>query len=243
MKPFIVAAAIGLVSLVAAAQEESRRTISVSGDAEVRVAPDEVILTLGIETSDMDLNTAKSENDRLASAVIGVAKQHGVEEKHLQTGHISIEPRYETEYARRNFLGYFVRKTIVVTLRDLNQFESLLSDALEAGTNYVHGIDFRTTELRKHRDQARALAIVAAKEKAEAMAKELGQSIGQPVSIDEGYSHLFSPYGGWWGARHGGGVAQNVIQNAGGGGALDGPTMPGQITVSAGVRVTFELSE
>lgn len=36
------------------------------------------------------------------------------------------------------------------------------------GSNYVHGVDFRTTELRVRRDRARALAIVAAKEKAEA---------------------------------------------------------------------------
>lgn len=236
----VLAVALSLVSLVGHAQSESQRTISVSGDAEVRVVPDEVILALGVETSNVDLEAAKAENDRLAGATIAVVKEHGVEDKHIQTGHISIEPRYEYEYERRNFLGYFVRKSVVVTLRDLDEFEPLLSDVLSAGTNYVHGVDFRTTQLRKHRDQARELALIAAKEKAEDMAGALGQKIGQPLTIDEGYVHWFSPYGAWWGAGPGGRMAQNVMQESGGGTA-DTPTMPGQIAVNANVRVTFAL--
>ena len=241
MKSQLIAAfVVALLFGACAEAQDTPRTISVSGDAEVRVEPDEVIITLGVETVDMELAKAKSENDRLAAAVIAMAKMHDVEAKHIQTGHISIEPRYEYEYERRNFLGYFVRKTVVVTLRDLDEFEAFLSDALEAGTNYVHGIEFRTTELRKHRDEARRLALIAAKEKAEAMAGVLDQKIGQPRSIDEGYSQWFSPYSSWWGSFGGGRMAQNVVQNQGGGQG-DSPTMPGQIAVNASVRVTFEL--
>jgi len=65
-------------------------------------------------------------------------------------------------YAIPRLKGYSVQKTIVVTLSDLSKFEDLLSGVLEAGANYVHNVEFRTTELRKHRDQARALAIQAA---------------------------------------------------------------------------------
>ena len=44
-------------------QAEEDRTINVTGDAEVRVVPDEVILTLGVETDDMEIDVAKRKND------------------------------------------------------------------------------------------------------------------------------------------------------------------------------------
>ncbi len=159
----------------------------------------------------------------------------------MQTDFLSIEPRYDNGYTHRDFIGYFVRKTISFTLRDVSRFEGLLSSALAAGANYVHGIEFRTTELRTHRDQARALAINAAREKALSLAKELGQKVGQPHSIREDQTWWWSGYNTWWGSRWGGGMAQNVVQNAGGGSGPDGSIAPGQITISARVTVSFEL--
>ncbi len=101
---------------------------------------------------------------------MAAAEKLGVAEKDIKTDHISIEPRYRDSYEQRDFVGYFVRQTIVITLQDITLFEDLLTDVLDAGANYVHGIQFRTTELRKYKDEARALAIKAAQEKAVAMA-------------------------------------------------------------------------
>jgi uncharacterized protein len=217
------------------------RLITTTGDAEVRVVPDEVVLTLGVETSDLVLDVAKKQNDDIVKKVFALAQGRGVEPKYIQTDYISIEPRYQDNYEKRDFLGFFVRKSIVITLKDISKFEDLLSSALGAGVNYVQGIDFRTTELRKHRDEARALAIKAASEKANALAKELGQQVGSPQTIREDQNEWWSSYSSWWGRWATG--AQNVVQNAGGS-AAPGPDetlAPGQITVNAKVTVSFEL--
>jgi uncharacterized protein YggE len=217
--------------------------ITVTGDADVKVVPDEVILILGVETWDKNLSIAKNQNDERAKKVLAFAKKMGVEEKHFQTDQINVEPRYTDGYTRADFIGFFVRKSIVITLKDTSKFEDLLTGELEAGATHVQGINFRTTELRKHRDQARALAIKAAQEKAIAMAKELGQKVGKPTSIREDYSGWWSWYGTRWGGGMAQNVAQNVMQNVGGGGpAPDDSTIAlGQITVNARVTVTFEL--
>jgi uncharacterized protein YggE len=245
----LTAAAIIILVLVLPAQAGSPpetsepRLITVTGDAEVRVVPDEVILTLGVETWDEDLATAKKRNDARVKKVLAAAEKHGVEARHIKTDYISIEPRYHDNYEKGEFIGYFVRKTIVITLRDISKFEDLLTDALlDAGANYVHGVRFRTTELRKHRDQARVLAIKAAKEKAEALSKELGQKVGKPHAIREEYAGWWSWYNAWWGSRWSGGMAQNVIQDVGEiPSAAEGNISPGQIAVSAKVTVSFEL--
>jgi uncharacterized protein YggE len=227
------------------AMPEETRLITVTGDAEVRVVPDQVILTLGVETWDKNLDVAREQNDEIVSRVLALASEAGIDPEHVQTDYVSIEPRYrDGYYDDRDFIGFFVRKTVVITLRDISKFESLLASTLDAGVNYVQGIEFRTSELRKHRDEARALAVRAAQEKAIAMAKELGQEVGDPYMIREEYSGWWSTYNAWWGVRWGGGMAQNVIQEIGGN-ALAGATSmaPGQIGVGARVSVSFELTQ
>ncbi|GAB4343452.1 MAG: SIMPL domain-containing protein [Candidatus Abyssubacteria bacterium] len=237
-----IAAMVLVVSLSAFADEcPEPRLITVTGDAEVRVEPDEVVLTLGVETWDQDLDAAKTRNDQRTEAILKAAEKLGLEKKHIQTDHISIEPRYEDQWEHRDFVGYFVRKTIIFTLRDISKFEELLSAALQAGANYVHGIQFRTTELRTHRDQARSLAIKAASEKANDLAKELGQKLGKPHMIREDHVGWWSWYNGWWGSRWSGGMAQNVIQNVAGQPSAESGIAPGQITVNARVTVSFVL--
>jgi len=233
--------AIMISSSAIAADCPEPRLITVTGDAEVRVAPDEVILTLGVETWDPNLEKAKSENDQRMQKILKVAKEFKIADDHVQTDHISVEPRYKDQWEHREFVGYFVRKNVVFTLRDTSKFEDLLSSALEAGANYVHGIQFRTTELRKYRDEARSLAIKAAKEKADALAGELGQKVGKPQMIREDQAGWWSWYNNWWGGRWGGPMSQNVIQNYGGQAQQDSTIALGQINVNARVTVSFEL--
>jgi uncharacterized protein YggE len=187
----LLALALGAWTQDAPAASQAPRTVTVTGEAEVRVVPDEVVLTLGVETWDKNLGRAKEQNDRIVAAVLALAGDHGVPAEHVQTDYVSIDPRYKNGYyEERDFIGYFVRKNVVVTLRDLSAFEPLLSDALEAGVNYVHGVEFRTTELRQHRDEARALAIEAAREKAVALAGVLDQDVGRPLAIQEQLQRL-----------------------------------------------------
>jgi len=244
--PIFLAGAILLSAFapsVVAEEPKPIGSISVNGDAVVKVVPDEVVLTLGVETRHEELSTAKRHNDERVQRVISVAKHLGIQEKYIQTDFINISPEYEYRSdGIDRIVGYRIGKTVQITLRDINQFDELLASALEAGANYVHGVDFRTTELRKYRDQARALAIKAAEEKAQALAEELGRTAGEPQSIVEQSSGWWSSYNSWWGSRWGSYVSQNVIQNAGlQAFTTEGGTALGQISVNASVHVTFEL--
>lgn len=226
-----------------AAEAETRRTISVSGDADVLVTPDSITLTLGVETSSPVLSQAKATNDENTTRIVEASIANGVARGNIKTDYLRIEPRYR-DWPNQQFLGYWVQRNVVLELKDLTKFESVLSAVLLTGANYVHGIEFRTSELRKHRDKARSLAIAAAKEKAIALAAELQQTIGAPTSISETNSWWRSSYGSHWGSSGSQGMAQNVVSNvsstageADSGSALE----PGKIRVNANVSVTFEL--
>jgi uncharacterized protein YggE len=226
-----------LASFANAQNYDPRRTINVTGDAEVKVVPDEVSINFAVETNNTDLDKAREENDKKVSAVIAMVKKLGVEDKFIQTDYLSVEPRYDytVQYnneRERKFLGYYMTKNISVTLRDVSKFEKLVADALKIGTNYIRGISFQTTELRKHRDQARLMAIRAAKEKATALAGELGQKVGKPISISES-SYNVPMYKN---VR-----MQNAMASDESAGSSGEVIALGQIEIKASVSVTFEL--
>jgi uncharacterized protein YggE len=204
--------------------------------------PDEVILTLGVETFDKVLKSAKSLNDERIRKTISVAIVHGVPGEYIQTDYIGIEPRYQNGDLSLNLLGYVVRKTVVIRLKDISKFEDLLSDELEAGVTHVHGIEFRTTELRVHRDRARRLALKAAQDKAELLARAAGRKVGRILSISEASFGYWSSYGSWWERNYGGYASQNVSQNFGGVSmGSDSALAPGQISIRVTVGASFAL--
>src|SRR5450759_1312856 len=157
--------------------------ISVTGSAEVKVAPDEIRISVGVETRDADLNVAKSQHDELMTGALKFLKTSGVSDKDVQTDFISVSPEYGNDIARTKPVVYIVRKSIEIKLTTVTNLESVLTGLLNNGVNHVHGVDFRTTQLREYRDQARAMAIRAAKEKAEALCEELGVKCGKPYNI------------------------------------------------------------
>jgi uncharacterized protein len=228
-----------LSTSVARADEIPVRTITTSGNADVRVTPDEVEVVLGVETRDKNLLIAKKANDERLRKIEDAIAKLKIDPKNVQTDYINIEPNYRSDDRAEPVL-YHVRRSLAVTLKDTSKFPALLTDTLQAGANQVHSVHFRTTELRKHRDHARTMAIQAAREKAIALARELGQKVGKPRSIQEGGSDWLHR-GGFWGRGYGQ-MAQNVVQNAPSS-TSDSPAglLLGQISVSADITVVFDL--
>jgi uncharacterized protein YggE len=227
----------GLMALVliivvfcfACAREKPQpRLITVTGGAEVRVTPDETTFTLGVETLHRDLAIAKRQNDERIKRVFALAKRYNIAPGNFWVNRISVEPRYKGGDAREELIGYRVSKTVVFIVRDVSRLDELLNSFLDAGANHIYGVQFRTTKLRDYRDQARALALKAAKEKAKDMAKELGQRIGRPYSIiEEGYEAGAAP-------SEMPGTSVSLRE-------ADKNIALGQMSISAWVKVSFEL--
>lgn len=215
-----------------------QRLIAVSGDADVKVVPDQVIFTLKLTTSDADLAKAKSLNNERVKGVKAVAALNKINPRDVQIDFLSIEPNY----SRRTFT---VSRRLTVTLREPAKFDDVLTRMVQNNrANEVEGIDFRTSQLRKFRDQARLLAIQAAREKAVALAGALGAKVGKPVSIREGGSSDYSWYrysNYYGGARAYAQNAQISINSSVAAGTPEGSYAPGQIAVNAQISVEFEL--
>jgi uncharacterized protein YggE len=244
MKTFVFVT-LALIILAAGAQGQNIEPplITVTGQAEVRVPPDEVVFTLNVESIDKDMMAAKTKTDESVRQVLAIARKNNIKPEDVQTSNISVEPKYNTddlEYEQRRtvkrvFIGYEVSKTIGIRLRDISRFDQVLSDVLKAGVTRVGDVDFRDSELRKHKDQARAMAMKAAQEKARMMAKEIGQSIGPAYAITEQVINFGN-------AR----ATQNSTSTITGSLSseeLESSIAPGSISVTAQVVVRFRLND
>jgi uncharacterized protein YggE len=221
------------------------RSITVTGESTVYVAPDEVIIRVGVETAAPSIEAAKKENDQRSRTLLDAVKHvHvGVEAKHIQTADVQLEIDYrnDNDGAARVVKGYVARREYTVTLKDPKKTEALVDASLTSGANLLLGIDYRSTELRKHRDEARRMAVKAAKEKANLLAGELGETVGRARSVSEG-AFGYYPWSSFGrGASY---MTQNSFQVQGGGEGVAGETIPiGHIGITASVSVTFDLRD
>jgi len=220
-------------SLAFTQQTERRPLITVSGQAEMNVTPDRAVLSLRVVTLDKDINKAKDLNDDRVKKTLALAKKFDIKPENAQTSYISIDEEYTESTSTRPavFQGYEVTKRIVITLTDLKRLEDLLSEIIKAGVNRVDGLSFETSQLRKHKDQARAMAMRAAKEKAAAMAGEIGQEIGKAFNIEEESEQR----------SYTSNISSNEIGSQSGDYSDGGSIAIGQIKITARVTVSFEL--
>jgi len=218
--------------------------IGVSGTAHILVPPDQATFVFGIETWDRTVAKAKKDNDAVLKKMLSICDTFAIDRNNVQVDQISVEVERKgwNEKPVNAVEGYFVRRRISVVLSNLARFDDFLSGVLETGVNYLHGVDLQTTELKKHRDRARMLAIKAAREKAGELAKAIGQKAGRANSIQEVNDSWVSYYNSWWTGRSTS-TNQNVVQESGttGSGNSSESSAPGQITVRVTVNAEFQL--
>jgi uncharacterized protein len=202
MKTFLalLAFVVCFVFSVSAQDIDKMPQITVTGTAEVMVAPDETVFSLDVTKTDKDLQVAKRTNDEVVSKVLELTKRFSVAPQDVKTDTISVEMRYTSvrdpkkkiydedgdEVGTKIFKGYEVSKTVIVRLKDISRFEEFFSEVLKTGITEVNSVRFETSKLRENKDQARDMAMKAAREKAVAMAASIGQNVGKALKITEG---------------------------------------------------------
>lgn len=221
---------------------DSGRTVQVTGSAMINVTPDRALIQLGVQSNGATPDAVQLANSLAIQKVIKALLAQGVEAKDIATDIYVIEPVYE-DYDSLYIKGYRINNIVAVTLRDVKKTSAILAAALSVGANQVINVEFYTSELRKYRDQARELAMKAAKEKAQALAAATGTEAGCVLYINEnGWSY----YNGGWYGRNQNTWTQNTVQNAAqssgsGDSTGDEPISLGQISVKAEVGATFGL--
>lgn len=218
-------------------------TITVSGDGEVFAVPDRATFTVTVREEGADVAGAQDKATAKINAIISYLKDAGVEEKDIKTQSYNVNPKYEWEQAtcaggycpgNQRLVGFEVYQTLEVKVQDPQKAGELLTGVGGKGASEVSSLSFTVEDEDALRAEAREQAIAEAKEKADALAAQLGVSVVRVVGFYEdagGYPPM--PYA----AR--GGMAMDAVATQE---AKVAPSLPtGENKIVSNVNVTYEI--
>jgi len=226
-----------LTSVATQAEEQARRTISVTGNGTATAAPDVAYVVIGVESINEDAALAVEDSTKRMDAVMAALEELGIAAKDVQTVNYNMwleqtakpEVRTLVETDEPQLMErYHVANQVRVTVRDMTKVSDLLEKALQAGANRVEGITFGIEDTDALSEQAREEAIADAKAKADQLATGFGAKVGAVYSVSE------------WGGSEPVMYAAADRMGMGGGGV---PVSGGELTVNVQIQVQFEIAE
>lgn len=207
------------------AQQQQVPLVSVTGEGIVNVVPDEVELQVRIEHEGMNPSTVKMENDNAVNTILNFLKRMEVDEKDIRTTFLNLNKNYD--YQTKTY-SYTANQSLSITVRDINDYEKIVTGLLEKGLNRIDGIQFKSSEIKKHKEEARKRAVLDAKQKANLYATALEQQIGAAFQISETESN-FQPL-----------QKMEMMQTSADSGNRE-TIAPGEMEISVKVNVSFYL--
>ena len=182
-----VVSGVGVPELQLLQEVYSPRTVTVTGTDSVSVAPDTADLSLAVRTENADANACQEQAAQTIDAVTAALVDFGVSEDNIVTSDVNLYPQYDYSTDVETIVGYQMYVGITVEGLAIDQVGEAISTATAAGANVVNNVSYYRSDYDAQYQQALLKAIEQARGKAEAIASATGASLGDPVSVTEGY--------------------------------------------------------
>ncbi len=164
-------------------------TISVTGDAEVDVMPDQVVISLSVLTEGKDATAVQTDNSKKMNQVLAALKDQGVKDSEIETLNYNLYPWQEWDQTTQKLInkGYRAQHTIQVKQNDIKNAGKLLDIAVKNGANTIDNVYFTLSDAKEKevKEELVAKASLKAKEKAHSLAKNLGISVGKVRMVSQ----------------------------------------------------------
>jgi len=219
-----------LVDAPALRADPSPRLLSVSGQGEVKAAPNEAMLSAGVVSDAKTAAAALADNTHAMNAVFATLRNAGVADKDMQTSNFSVQPQYasitSSSSGQQRITGYQVANDVSVTVEDLSRLGATLDALVSSGANSIGEVGFAIRDPKPLLAQARAAAVADAVAKAQVLAKAAGVTLGPITSISEsGYERPLA-------------VTMMTMRESA---ASPVPVAAGEQSVTAGVTISWDI--
>ena len=215
------------------ARTQSDPTVTVRGVGIARVRPDGVQIGLTVRHRAEASDEALAEAARQAEALEELFREFGIDEGRWVTAWLGLQEwtEWEESSRRETLRGYIATSRVEVSLPDTGSVGKLLAEAAARAEPTVDGPRWEVAPDNPAQGEARRLAMVDARRRAEAYAEAAGLELGPIVEVAE------------VGAERTGGamrMATHAVALAGGA-AAEMPTHSQGLEIVAGVEVTYLL--
>jgi uncharacterized protein YggE len=205
------------------------QTIAVVGEGEASGAPDVAYVNVAVQNEAQTARQAIDQNSSAMTAVIDALKRLGIPEQSLRTSGISITPvrarPRPDDPQPPPVTGYQATNTLTVTVEQVSRTGEVIDAAVGAGANVAGGVRFRIKNDDALRQSALDAAVKAARASADAMAAAAGLRVTGVRSMSD--------------ESGGDGPIPLARMAAADAASTAPPVQPGELTVTARVRVVY----
>lgn len=182
-KLFVLFIALVMLLTAAAAQAESR--ISVSGTGEIRVSADTAVISLGVNARDKDVLKAQQKVNESIAAIRAALTEQGISEENINTEFINIYVTYDYRDDQEEVEAYNASSTLAIKVTEMDKVGAIIDAAFSAGANTLNGISFSASDTSEAKSEALREAVADAKNKADVLAEASGLKITGIESLSE----------------------------------------------------------
>ncbi len=209
-------------------------SVAAQGQSSLKVQPDEISISLMIESKNASLQDAQRENARISSAVIAALRGLGIKEENIQAENYYTNEWGEWTDGKYEKKGYQVNQPISVKIESFTIAPGVIDAVINAGS-LVQGIQFELSQEKEneYKTKASEQASKAAKDKANAIAAGQGKRLGRLVSLRTDEVN-YQPYPYYLAKDSGIGVMEAREAAA--------QIAPKELEISASVSVEYKLS-
>jgi uncharacterized protein len=160
---------------------QNNSTLSVSGIATMKIKPDRVTISFGVETANTTASSALMSNSEVINKLLYELKTSGLKENETSTSSFIITPNYNYSESGTvgNITGYTVTNSIAIKSSNINNTSRWIDTAVSTGANRVDSIYFSVSDKKLDEVKNNLLkdAINNAKSKADIAASILGLKV------------------------------------------------------------------
>lgn len=179
-----MALTFGLPALAAA--DDPARSVTVTGEGTIAMAPDMATITIGVRHEAKTAHDALEQMSAGLAPVLALLAEEGVAETDIQTRNLSLDASYTyPEDEPPKLMGYAAQSNVSVRLRDLDSLGTVLDAVVAQGANQLAGISFGLSDPAQAQADARRAAVADARARAELYADAAGVTLGDVQMISE----------------------------------------------------------
>jgi len=223
-KALIASAFLALLTPFVCAQAAESASISVQGVGAIEVTPNAYSVTLVVEEQGNTVGKLNTQLDSDLRAIVTFLLEQGIEQKHIQSMQVRLQPRYINTPQGRQQEGFTLSRDITVTSTDLETYDKVLDGVLKRGVDRIQQFNFISVGEGDAYQKALIAAVKNAKQRAQLLAKELEVEVGEVVAISESGGNMPIP------VMRAEAFAKDMSMS-----------LPGQERIEARVNVSFKI--
>jgi uncharacterized protein len=175
---------------------EEKPTISTTGNAEKEIPSDESRISLAVENTNANPNTARKNNADKMNTIIKVLKQAGLSDENITTSNYQITPNYDYENSNYDrIISYTALNKLELETSANANISKFIDLAVNNGANRIENIDFVISKKTLDENSMELLkdAFRNAKHKAEILGTEGNFTIAGVKKIDTSSEGGYTP--------------------------------------------------